>query len=194
MASDSRDTLAIFSRRTIEVLAKDPVQMTLVGKATHECDLFEGQIVPSQMPARLFDFLFLNKGVRAYPVVSVEFAGELNRRAVADGCQFIERDVSGNIPLDIVFDQPGMSWPEMTLRGRHLELHRGVFPHDVDAGLERQRVVAESSAGTAGGDFVSHLFIDPAQDRVIDSEQVMKFNGADVSIEGLAPGFHHESR
>jgi len=60
--------------------------------------------------------------------------------------------------------------------------------------LERQRVVAESSAGTAGGDFVSHLFVDPAQDGVIDSEQVMKFNGADVTIESLARGFHHESR
>jgi nitrate reductase NapE component len=59
--------------------------MTLVGKAAEECDLLERQIVPSQMTARLFDFLFLNKGVRAYPVVSVEFAGELNRRAVADG-------------------------------------------------------------------------------------------------------------
>ena len=78
-------TLAILSWRTIEMLAKDPVQMTLVGKATEECDLLERQIVPSQMPARLFDFLFLDKGVRSYPVVSVEFAGELNRRAVADG-------------------------------------------------------------------------------------------------------------
>jgi hypothetical protein len=86
MASGSRGTLAIFSRRTIEVSAKDPVQMTLVGKAAEERDLLERQIVPSQMPARLFDFLFLNKGVRAYPVVSVEFAGKLNRRAVADGC------------------------------------------------------------------------------------------------------------
>jgi hypothetical protein len=53
--------------------------MTLVGKAAEERDLLERQIVPSQMPARLFDFLFLNKGVRSYPVVSVEFAGELNR-------------------------------------------------------------------------------------------------------------------
>ena len=86
MASGSRGTLAIFSRRTIEVSAKDPVQMTLVGKAAEERDLLERQIVPSQMPARLFDFLFLNIGVRTYPVVSVEFAGELNRRAVADGC------------------------------------------------------------------------------------------------------------
>src|SRR6478736_849726 len=105
------------------------------------------------MPARVFDFLFLNKGVGAYPVVSVKFAGELNRCAVADGRQFVERDVSGNVLLDIVLDQPGMSRPEMSLRGRHLELHRGVFPHYVDAGLERQRVVAESSARTAGGDF-----------------------------------------
>ena len=85
MASRSLRTLAIFSRRTIEVPAKDPVQMTLVGKAAEERDLLERQIIPSQMPARLFDFLFLNKGVRAYPVVSAEFAGELNRRAVADG-------------------------------------------------------------------------------------------------------------
>ncbi len=79
-------TLAILSWRTIEMLAKDPVQMTLVGKAAEKCDLLERQIVLSQMPARLFDFLFLNKGVRTCPVVSVEFAGELNRRAVADGC------------------------------------------------------------------------------------------------------------
>ena len=85
MASGSRGTLAIFGRRTIEVPAKDPVQMTLVGKAAEERDLLECQIVPSQMPARLFDFLFLNKSVRAHPVMSVEFAGELNRRAVADG-------------------------------------------------------------------------------------------------------------
>ena len=84
--SGSRGTPTIFGRRTIEGPAKDPVQMTLVGKAAEECDLLERQIVPSQMPARLFDFLFLNKGVRAYPVVSVEFAGKLNRRAVADGC------------------------------------------------------------------------------------------------------------
>ena len=84
--SRSRGTLAIFSRRIIEVPAKDPVQMTLVGKAAEERDLLERQIVPSQMLARLFDFLFLNKGVRAYPVVSAKFAGELNRRAVADGC------------------------------------------------------------------------------------------------------------
>ena len=82
----------------------------------------------------------------------------------------------------------------MSLRGRHLELHRGIFPHDVYAGLERQRVVAESSAGTAGGDFMSHLFVDPAQDRVVDSEQVVKFNGADVAIESLARGFNHEGR
>ena len=61
------------------------------------------------MPARVFDFLFLNKGVGAYPVVSVKFAGELNRCAVADGRQFVERDVSGNVLLDIVLDQPGMS-------------------------------------------------------------------------------------
>ena len=95
---------------------------------------------------------------------------------------------------DIVLDQPGMGWPETSLRGRHLELHRGVFSHDVDAGMERQRVVAESSAGTASGNFASHLFVDPVQDRVIDSEQVMKLDGADVTIESLARGFHHESR
>ena len=84
-ASGSWGGLAIFGRRTIEVPPKDPVQMTLVGKATEECDLLERQIVLSQMLARLFDFLFLNKGVRACAVVGVEFAGELNRRAVADG-------------------------------------------------------------------------------------------------------------
>src|SRR5436305_3178146 len=116
--------------------------MTLVGKAAEECDLLERQIVPSQMPARLFDFLFLNKGVRAYPVVGVEFAGELNRRAVADGSQFIQGDVPRNILLDIILDQAGMSRPEMSLRGRHLELHSGAFTHDVDAGHERYRVVA----------------------------------------------------
>src|ERR1700750_893311 len=71
-ASGSRGALAIFSRRTIEVPAKDPVQMTLVGKAAEERDLLERQIVPSQMPARLLYFLFLNKSVRAYPIVSVE--------------------------------------------------------------------------------------------------------------------------
>ena len=146
------------------------------------------------MLARLFDFFFLNKGVWACAVVSVEFAGELNRRAVADGHQFVERDVSGNILLDIVLDQPGMCGPERSVRAWHLELHSGVFSQDVDTRLKCQRVVAEPSAGTAGGDFSNHLFVDPAQHRVVDSEQVVKFNGADVAIESLARGFHQEGR
>jgi len=79
----------------------------------------------------------------------------------------------------------------MSLRGRHLELHRGHISAMMwTLGLERQRVVAESSAGTAGGDFVSHLFVDPSPGRGSSiSEQVIKFNGADVTIESLARGF-----
>ena len=94
-ASASRGALAILGRRAIEVLSEDPVQMTLVGKAAEERDLLECQIVPSQMPARLFDFLLLNIGVGAHAVVRVELARELNRRAIADRGQFVERDVFG---------------------------------------------------------------------------------------------------
>ena len=87
-----------------------------------------------------------------------------------------------------------MSGPERSARAWHLELHSGVFSQDVDTRLKRQRVVAEPSAGIAGGDFVNHLFVDPAEDRVVDSEQVVKFNGADVAIESLARGFRQEVR
>jgi len=63
---------------------------------------------------------------------------------------------------------------------RHLELHRAYF-------RMMWTLAWSDSASCRGlppdrrGDFVSHLFVDPAQDGVIDSEQVMKFNGADVN-------------
>jgi hypothetical protein len=76
----------------------------------------------------------------------MEFACELDRRAVADIGQFLERDVCGDILFDIVFDQPCVGRPETSLRAGQFELDRRIFTEDVNAGLDRQRVVAEPPA------------------------------------------------
>ena len=124
----------------------------------------------------------------------MEFARKLNRRAVADVGQFLERDVPGDVPLDIVLDQFRMGRPETSLRAGHFEMHGRIFSQDVHAGLKRQRIVAEAPARTSRGNLLNHLIADPGQDRIVDSEQVVELDGLRVAIESLARSLRHKGR
>jgi len=86
--------LAVFGQRDVHVPAKNPIEMALIGKAAQKGDLFERQPIFTQMLARTLHLAAQDIGMRAHSVMYMEFARELNRRAVADVGQLIMREPS----------------------------------------------------------------------------------------------------
>src|SRR5262245_19396864 len=113
---------AILGRRDVHVPAKHPVEMAQIGKAAQKGDFLERQAVLAQMLARPLHLAFQDIGMRPGSVVRLEFARKLNRRAVADAGQFLERDVPEDVLLDILFDHSRMGRPETSLRTGQFEL------------------------------------------------------------------------
>jgi hypothetical protein len=81
--------LAVFGQRDVHVPAKNPIEMALIGKAAQKGDLFERQPIFTQMLART-----LHLAAQDIGLMYMEFARELNRRAVADVGQLIMREPS----------------------------------------------------------------------------------------------------
>src|SRR6266571_3428433 len=144
------------------------------------------------MLARTLHLAFQDIGMRPGRVMRLEFARELNRRAVAYIGQFLERDVPEDVLFDVILDQPRMGWPETPLRARQLELDGGVFSQDMHAGLKRQRIITKPSSRTSSGHLLNHLIADPGQYRIFRAHQIMKFNALRVAVESLACRLHHE--
>src|SRR4051794_37246908 len=107
--------LAEFGRCGVELPAEDSVEMALVGESAEQRNLLQREPVLAQVLACALHLAVQNVGMRPHAVVSVEFARELDWRAVADAGQLLQRDVPADVLLDIVLDQPRMCRPEATL-------------------------------------------------------------------------------
>src|SRR5215471_5184462 len=125
--------------------------MALIGNSAQESNLLQREPILAQVLARALHLAAQDIGMRPHAVMHMEFARELHGRAVADIGQFLERDVPGDVLLDIVLDQPCVCWPEASLRTGHLELHAGISSKDVHARLKRQSIVAEPAARASFG-------------------------------------------